>query len=231
MGFLDFIDPGNSGGSVPSQSSPWDGLGPSPAVVYRCSVCSASYLNKDQLFEHRFSEHPFKRPALILAGRELTSPRELLSQPLIMSQVILANTDHCVFDSKPVETAKLPYVLSQQRTGLHTIVLDRLGIETRYELLFEIADVRELEEQENCFIRSILDILIDGKAHPLIRTLKCFITPLVVCAIALAITRYVGAQAKFCSGHSIVTTDKYHDAWIWPSFKRFSNRPHWIGKG
>lgn len=152
MGFIDFIDPGNSGGSVPSQPSPWDGLGPSPAVLYRCSVCSASYFNKDQLFEHRFSEHPFKRPALILAGRELTSPRELLSHPLIMSQVTLANTDHCVFDNKPVKTAKLPYLLSQQRTGLHTIVLDRLGIETRYEILFEIAEVRDMEEVERLFL-------------------------------------------------------------------------------
>ena len=152
MSFLDFIDPGNSGGSVPAPSSPWDGLPPPSPVVYRCSVCNTAFYDADELFAHRFTEHPYTRPALILAGRELTSPRELIVHPLNERDVILANTDQCYLDGKAVEPMQLPQLLSQQRGGVHTIVLESLGIETRYEMLFEIAEARELDEVEQLFL-------------------------------------------------------------------------------
>lgn len=152
MGFLDFIDPGNSGGSVPTPSSPWERLPPPVPVVYRCAVCAATFDDADQLFEHRFGEHPYTRPTLILSGREITSPREIVTRPLSESQITVANTDLCVFDDQPVPAEKLPKLLAQERTGLHTIVLDRLGIKTRYEIVFEIADTKELAEVERLFL-------------------------------------------------------------------------------
>jgi hypothetical protein len=155
MGFLDFIDPGNSGGSVPAPSSPWDGLPPPAPVKYRCSVCNAAFSDADELFDHRFSEHPYTRPTLILNGRELTAPRELLLQPLSERQITLTNADHCAFDGKIISPTTLPHLLSQQRGGAHTIILEKLGIETRYEILFEIAVAKELDDVDRLFLSSV----------------------------------------------------------------------------
>lgn len=152
MGFLDFIDPGNSGGSVPTPSSPWDRLPPPAPVVYRCVVCNAAFPDPDRLFEHRFTAHPYKRPALILGGRELTSPREVVVRPLTAADIVLANTDLCFFDGASVKPEHLAALLSNQRDGLHTVVLNKLGIETSYEIAFEIAAPIELDEVDRLFL-------------------------------------------------------------------------------
>lgn len=152
MSFLDFIDPGNSGGSVPTQESPWDGLPPPAPAVYRCSVCDATFSDTDRLFEHRFSEHPYKRPALILDGHELTSPREIVVRPLVADQIALAHTDYCVFNDHTIRPEDLADLLSKQREGLHTVVLEKLGIETYYEIDFEIAKSSELLAVDRLFL-------------------------------------------------------------------------------
>ena len=152
MGFLDFIDPGNSGGSVPAPPSPWERLSPPAPVVYRCIICNATFLDPDRLFEHRFTAHPYKRPALILGGRELTSPREVVVRPLTAADIVLANTDLCFFDGATVKPEHLATMLSNQRDGLHTVVLNKLGIETPYEIAFEIAAPTELAEVDRLFL-------------------------------------------------------------------------------
>lgn len=152
MAFLDFVDPGNSGGSVPTPPSPWDRLPPPAPMVYQCSVCNATFRDADQLSEHRFSAHPYRRPALILRGRELTSPREIVVEPLLCSHIALANTDCCIFDGRPVKPELLPRLLAKCQEGLHTIMLEKRGIETTYELDFEIADAVELAKVERLFL-------------------------------------------------------------------------------
>lgn len=152
MGYLDFIDPGNSGGSVPTPSSPWEGLSPSPPAIYRCSVCNAAFPDADQLFEHRFAEHPYTRPTLILDGREITSPREVIAKALAASQITLMNTQSCIFDGKTIKPSSLPVLIAQQRTGLHTIVLSKLGIDSAYELEFDIPDSAELTDVDRLFL-------------------------------------------------------------------------------
>lgn len=152
MGYLDFIDPGNSGGSVPSPASPWDGLPPPAPVYYLCSICGARFKDTDRLFEHRFNEHPLTRPTLILDGREITSPRQIISTPLDENQITFVSADRCSFDAREVTTQSLPKLLAKTKAGVHTIHLERQGIETHYEIVFEIAESKELEVVEHNFL-------------------------------------------------------------------------------
>lgn len=150
MAHLDFIDPGNSGGSVPAPESPWVGIQPKP-ITYRCKVCGELFENPDALFDHRFAQHPFKRPALFLAGHEITTPRQLITRQLHQKAISVLNADTCLFDGQGVDIAKLPEHLAKLKGGLHELVLAKHGIETRYEFDFVIADERDINEVDKLF--------------------------------------------------------------------------------
>ena len=151
MPYLDTIDPGNSGGSVPAQSSPWEQLSPPEQVLYLCRFCDARFLDLGDFFLHRSSAHPFRRPALILDGRELTAPRVIAVQPLQSSHITLVHTTTCFFDGKKIPAERLPELLAGKREGMHSVILEKFGIKTAYEIVFEIADVNELREVDKVF--------------------------------------------------------------------------------
>lgn len=150
MGHLDFIDPGNSGGSVPAPESPWINIARKP-ITYRCKVCGEIFADPDVLFDHRFAQHPFKRPALFLAGHEITTPRQLITRLLDEKAISVLNADACLLDGRHMNVIELPAHLAKQSSGLHELVLSKQGIETRYEFDFVIPDERDIQKVEELF--------------------------------------------------------------------------------
>jgi hypothetical protein len=88
---------------------------------------------------------------MILDGREITSPRQIISAPLNEHQISFANSDRCLLDGREVSIKILPRLLASIKAGVLGISLQRQGIETCYEIVFEIADPKELEFVESNF--------------------------------------------------------------------------------
>jgi hypothetical protein len=161
MAHLDFIDPGNSGGSVPTQDSPFSNVGFS-VVTYLCSICGSLFDSQDALFEHRFQNHPFKRPALMLGGIEITSPRQLIVKQLKSDEIAFANVIRCFVNGALVEAKYLVEMLATKRCGLCNIVLENDGVKSSYQLDFDVSEDAELKSVEQVFFEvfgsGILDL-------------------------------------------------------------------------
>jgi len=148
MSYLDFIDPGNAGGSVVIPEIKWS---PSPPTIYTCRFCSATFLNYDELFEHRFENHPFLRPALIFRGMEITTPRMVIAKPIVESDVVIAHTNTLKINGKAVSEKGLIKELSCKTQGIVEIRLKNEGVESLYELEFDIPDQTDLNEVDRLF--------------------------------------------------------------------------------
>jgi hypothetical protein len=161
VAFLDYIDPGNSGGSVPTRESPFLGIGVS-VITYSCSICGGLFDSRDDLFEHRFQNHPFKRPSLLLGGKEITSPRQLVARQLNPIEIEFANVKRFFVDGAPVQRGELVDTLADRKYGLCNIILENDGVKSTYQLDFDVPDSADMERVEQVFFEvfgsGILDL-------------------------------------------------------------------------
>jgi hypothetical protein len=161
VAFLDYIDPGNSGGSVPTRESPFLGIGVS-VITYSCSICGGLFDSRDDLFEHRFQNHPFKRPSLLLGGKEITSPRQLVARQLNSSEIEFANVNRFFVDGDPVQRGELVDKLAGRKYGLCNVILENDGVKSTYQLDFDVPDSADMERVEQVFFEvfgsGILDL-------------------------------------------------------------------------
>jgi len=148
MPYLDFIDPGNSGGSVPPPELNWS---LSSLTIYPCLSCSATFLKSDELFEHRFENHPFLKPAFIFRGMEITTSRIIITKPIFKKDIVIAQTNTLIINGMSVDENRLIDELSSKKQGIVEVKLNNEGVESIYELEFDIPDQAELKEVDSLF--------------------------------------------------------------------------------
>ncbi len=158
MSYLEVIDPGNSGGSVRIPELPPIRLAP---IVYRCSVCDGKFLSQDDLFNHRFESHPFRRPSLVLRGKEITSPREIIVNQLSANDIAFADANLFKLNGNYYTKQQFVEKISKQTYGVFEISLANHGVETSYELQFDIPDSVEIAEVERLFFSLLGKEVVD----------------------------------------------------------------------
>lgn len=163
-GYLDFIDPGNSGGSIQIPEVPRT---PLPRQSYICTKCGKSFNTDENRRAHIFDKHPFHRPALLLDGDEPVGPRAIVRRPLNASAIAANDYSTILLDGKSVSAPDLAAVLARERQGYHVITLQGQGKPVEYRLDFDIADPRELDQIDTLFQGLVQDsvlnrALIDG---------------------------------------------------------------------
>lgn len=147
-GYLDFIDPGNSGGSI---QIPEMERTPLRKPVYVCTKCGNSFNSDENRRAHIFEKHPFHRPALLLDGDEPVGPRATLRQPLSAGDIAANDFRSILLDGKSVSASYLADVLARERQGYHMVVLEGQGRPVEYRLDFDIADPKDLDQVDNVF--------------------------------------------------------------------------------
>jgi len=171
MSYLDFIDPGNAGGSVRIPEPPVFQLKP---IIYQCSICPKRFTTRDELFHHRFENHPFFKPALFIRGVESTTPRIIISRHLIGVEVSVAHTDQFKINGSFLDEASFIDKLTSKKQGIVEIALLNRGVETVYELEFDIVSNADLKEVDRLFFVllgnsvlniSLIDSFIDATEH------------------------------------------------------------------
>ncbi len=161
MAYLDFIDPGNSGGSVPPTDSPFQGLTPR-VITYSCTICGCQFDTPDAQFEHRFENHPSRRPALLLKGIEIITPHQLVGSQLSDGDVVFGHVTKCHLNNRSITKDELVKYLVEKKCGLCTIHLENEGIKTSYQLDFDVPDEDELKEVERIFFETVGGGILDS---------------------------------------------------------------------
>lgn len=163
-------------------------LGPVP---FPCPTCGRTFATLDEVMRHRFESHPLKRPVLFLRGSEASSTRVVISSSLAAAEVHCSSTISATLNGKPVELAELPASLAGYRSGLKEIVLCNGDNASRYELLFDIADEKQITAVDEAFMRLVRpDELSVERVELLVREAREFET----------VGRYVEGLAQYLYG-------------------------------
>lgn len=120
-------------------------------ITYPCMICGKDFESKDELFDHRFEQHPFKRPILFFNGLEATSPTQLLVHPLAPETIDFGATTRCFLNGSIIEKSDLISHLAGKRRGMCSIVLANEEIESSYQIDFDVPNESDLKEVERIF--------------------------------------------------------------------------------
>lgn len=120
-------------------------------ITYPCLICGQVFESRDGLFDHRFEQHPFKRPILFLDGLEATSPTQLLVHPLATEAIDFGATTRCYLNGNIIEMSDLKSHLAEKRRGMCSIVLANEEIESSYQIDFDVPNESDLKDVERIF--------------------------------------------------------------------------------
>ena len=150
MAYLDHIDPGNSGGSV---QIPDTRVSVSfKPVIYPCSICSMIFKDQESLSDHRISEHPIKRPMLLIKGEPLRKDEITVRSAMAAADIEFSDVDEIyVNDQKVNSHSKLKeWLCSATPLSFQLKLVNRnFPVECRWSI--DIAEEQELDAVDEQF--------------------------------------------------------------------------------
>lgn len=151
MAFLDHIDPGNAGGSVPI---------PEPVRYYRetqgpvahlCPYCDLVFNNIDEMEKHRVEAHPTRRPIMVFGGQAYRRQELVITEPLTEGHLVFHDVDSISIDGTNYEPRAAEEFLKLQRSGYFDVRIRHQSYEVIHKLHFRIVDSSVLREVDDCF--------------------------------------------------------------------------------
>ena len=150
MAFLDHIDPGNSGGSVPTPKSPFPKE--FKPIIYSCPICGKIYKNLELMQRHRVSEHPIKRPMLLIDGQPQRKDQITVRTPIKEESITFYDVDEFYINDELVEKKqKLIEWLCNTTPLAFQLRLMNQNYPVEYTWFIDIADNQDLEEVDKQF--------------------------------------------------------------------------------
>jgi hypothetical protein len=132
-------------------------------VRYACGTCGNVFDSQDALFEHRFQFHPFKRPVLFLNGVEVSSPNHLVVRQITLAAIEFGSVTTCYLNSKVITKSSLKKTLSEKKHGVCTVLLEHDGIDSEYQIEFDVSLDDELYNVEQLFFDVVGGVSLDLK--------------------------------------------------------------------
>ena len=150
MAYLDHIDPGNSGGSVPTPDSPFKFK--HKPIVYTCPYCEEKFVTEADRRQHKIEDHPVRRPYLYIKGCPPTTFEQTIRYTLADGDISFEDTDWVEIDNERFIDLSLAttYLLDNQSGGVD-ISITRQNYIVKYRLIFDIADEKALDQMDSIF--------------------------------------------------------------------------------
>ena len=150
MGFLDHIDPGNSGGSVRIPDTPFERE--HIPIVYTCSICSMVFKYQEALDDHRIAKHPIRRPMLLIDGRPLRDDNITIRTEIQSSSITVNDVDSIYLNDKKVTNLKdfLDALCNTNPAILHLKLVNQ-NYPVYYRWAIDIAKSEELADVDSLF--------------------------------------------------------------------------------
>jgi len=142
-GYLEFHELTGLGG---------DYVPPKP-VKHCCSQCNKKFPDFISLSLHRFEEHPFHQPILIIDGIEFVSSKHAISKEISTSKIHCLNTTTCWVNGSEMSINSFVNRLATMRSGFVNIRLhNAIGeVETCYDIEIAIPEQDDIAEVDKRF--------------------------------------------------------------------------------
>lgn len=127
--------------------------GPREAHEYPCPHCGVTFLSVELLRQHRFDQHPYVTPQLLIRGLEAGKTTVRLTSEVTPTDFAVERTDGALLNGRPVELGLLPSLLSALRQDRVTLTLRNSGASSDFDLVFAIPDHEHVDAVETAFMR------------------------------------------------------------------------------
>jgi hypothetical protein len=150
MTYIETIDPGNSGGSVPV---PERRLFKPVPITYPCTDCGKRFKQIEELRTHRLNQHPIKRPYLYLANIPQHLAKYRISSTLKPEDLHFVHTEGIRVNGAAVaDDQAAARMICAAQTGRVELALANSGYSVEYFLDFEIVSDEVADQVEVAFL-------------------------------------------------------------------------------
>ncbi len=147
--YINFIDPGNSGGSVPTPDT--RALFASPDRVFSCRYCEASFSSEEQRIHHEWDEHPSKNPQLYIFQRSVGSGTISIRSRLCERDIDLLHYEKIFVNGIEISYENaISLILSKDKYFFELSVINK-GVKKDFKIDVDISDPNELSRVDELF--------------------------------------------------------------------------------
>ena len=153
MAYTDYIDPGNSGGSVPTPDTQYPIKTGAINPFFICEECEEIFNDERIFYEHKYTVHPIKSPLIILKGEQIGYTKKHIFEKLILDEIQIENcTDVLVNETDKKTPNELIALLSNQTNGFFKLELKNKEYTRTFEVEYSIANKRSLDAIDKAFV-------------------------------------------------------------------------------
>ena len=122
-------------------------------IFPRCKKCGQEFPDVDALALHRFENHPYLQPALLIDGVEFVATNQMLSKKIKAENIRFTNTSTCWLNGAQVTMSVLSQHIAAARQKFLSVRLrnDEGAVETSYDLDIGIPEKNDIIEVEKRF--------------------------------------------------------------------------------
>ncbi|MPW37475.1 hypothetical protein [Vibrio sp. B1Z05] len=147
--YTNFIDPGNSGGSVPTPDTSIPFV--PRKTVYPCRFCAAIFDNDELRIQHEWSKHPSKNPQLHIQGKAIGSARLTVCTKLSPEDIEFTYCEHLTINGYEVTVEDASLLLSSEEKQFFDITASNQSISREFKINVDVANPTELAQVDTLF--------------------------------------------------------------------------------
>ncbi|HAS6345176.1 TPA: hypothetical protein RQK94_001107 [Vibrio vulnificus] len=147
--YTNFIDPGNSGGSVPTPDTSIPFV--PRETAYSCRFCAATFGTDRLRVQHEWDKHPSKNPQLRIRGKVIGSTRFTVSTKLSPEDIEFTHCEHLIINGYEVKVEDASELLSSREKHFFDVTAINQNISREFKVDVDVANPDELAQVDSLF--------------------------------------------------------------------------------
>ena len=134
------------------------------APTFPCELCGKSLPSREDLRQHRFENHPLRRPILYVRGREAGEDLVYITAPLAADEVHTNGCERAFINDQEIPVDRVPQSLAAMSSGVCRLGLLKTEVRADFRLDFRVALPAELDEIDGRFAVIFRESRLDSEA-------------------------------------------------------------------
>ncbi len=180
------------------------------APSFACEICGATFATVDALRFHRFDGHTFRRPRLLLSGRECGRSRQTVGRKTDPADWLAVDCELAVINGARIDPGKVGSSLSKMNGTVAVVELVGDGMAEEFELEIAVPELDDLDGVDQAFVDMV--VLHQLSASTIDRFLSATARFLTAAAYRAGVASYLfGVLARERSPESGLKAEQYRE--------------------